>query len=126
MIVEIVQSTEGHVTGGEIVDRCRTRDPETTPSTVYRTLHVLEELGLIRHAHGADGREEFHVRSHGEHGHLYCANCGAGWEIGPEEAAATISSLDSSHGFAVDLSHLTIVGRCAACQREATDQLPAG
>jgi Fe2+ or Zn2+ uptake regulation protein len=49
------------VTGSEIVDRCRERDPETTPSTVYRTLDVLEELGYVHHSHGVDGREEFHV-----------------------------------------------------------------
>ena len=36
----------GHVTGAELVDRCRALDPATTPSTVYRTLDVLEDLGL--------------------------------------------------------------------------------
>src|SRR3972149_3535742 len=47
--------SDGHVTGAELVERCRAVDPATTPSTVYRTLDVLEELGIVRHAHGADG-----------------------------------------------------------------------
>ena len=55
------RETEGHVTGAELVERCRRRDPATTPSTVYRTLDVLEELGIVRHGHGPDGREEYHV-----------------------------------------------------------------
>jgi Fur family ferric uptake transcriptional regulator len=120
MIVEVLEQTEGHVTGGELVERCRALDPDTTPSTVYRTLRVLEELDIIRHAHGADGREEYHVSAHGEHGHLHCESCGRSWEIGPEEAAAAIASFRQTRGFAVDLSHLTIVGRCVDCQAGRT------
>ena len=44
----------------------------TIPSTVYRTLDVLEELGLLSHSHAADGREEFHVLPAAVHGHLHC------------------------------------------------------
>jgi Fur family transcriptional regulator, ferric uptake regulator len=115
-VIEVLSRTDGHVTGSELVERCRELDPETTPSTVYRTLDVLEELGLVRHGHGADGREEFHVLPGVEHGHLYCSSCGGAWEIGAGEAAALVDSLQASRGFEVDLSHVTIVGRCAACR----------
>lgn len=114
-LVEVLGSAEGHITGSELVERCRAIDPETTPSTVYRTLDVLEELGLVRHGHGADGREEFHVLPAAEHGHLHCERCGGAWEIRADEAAALVASLSASRGFNVDLSHVTIVGRCAAC-----------
>ena len=115
LILEVLEATDGHVTGSELVERCRAEDPETTPSTVYRTLRVLEDLGVVRHAHGADGREEFHVRPLGVHGHLHCSSCGSSWEIGPQDAGATVRSFRSRLGFEVDLSHLTVVGRCAAC-----------
>ena len=124
LILEVLDQTAGHVTAAELIERCRSLDPETTPSTVYRTLRVLEELGLVRHAHGADGREEFHVRPGGDHGHLYCDTCGTTWEIGPAEAAATVSSFRRRRGFAVDVTHLTIVGTCADCQREAESAAP--
>lgn len=115
-LVEVLSQADGHVTGSELVERCRALDPETTPSTVYRTLDVLEELGLVRHGHGPDGREEFHVLPEAEHGHLHCSMCGATWEIDSDEAAALVGPLQAKRGFAVDLSHVTIVGRCAACQ----------
>src|SRR5919198_6290773 len=99
LILEVLDGTAGHVTGAELVDRCRGIDPETTPSTVHRTLRVLEELGVVRHAHGLDGREEFHVRPAGEHGHLYCTGCGRTWDIGVAEAAATVSSFRRRRGF---------------------------
>ena len=90
-------------------------DPETTPSTVYRTLRVLEELGIVQHAHGADGREEFHVRPAEQHGHLHCSDCGSSWEIGPGDADATVRSFRDRLGFELDLSHLTVIGRCRTC-----------
>ena len=103
------------MTGAELVDACRGRDPETTPSTVYRTLDVLEELGLLSHSHGVDGREEFHVLPAEEHGHLHCSVCGTTWEVDADEAAALVRSVRKRRGFAVDIGHLTIVGRCAGC-----------
>lgn len=118
-ILRVLEETNGHVTGAELVERCRLEDPQTTPSTVYRTLRVLEELGVVRHAHGLDGREEFHVRPGAEHGHLCCADCGQSWEIQPADATATVESFATSRGFEVDLSHLTVVGRCADCRRGA-------
>ena len=60
-LVEVLVGSDGHVTGVELVERCKAIDPDTTPSTVYRTLDVLEGIGLVRHSHGLDGREEFHV-----------------------------------------------------------------
>ncbi len=119
MLLEVLQRTDGHVTGAELVERCREVDPQTTPSTVYRTLDVLEELGIVRHGHGADGREEFHVRPAAEHGHLYCGRCGHAWEIGAGEAAPLVAALEDERGFAVDLSHLTVVGACRTCRDDA-------
>jgi Fur family ferric uptake transcriptional regulator len=114
-LIDVLAHANGHFTGAELVDRCRDLDASTTPSTVYRTLDILEELGLIRHGHGADGREEFHVLPTTNHGHLHCASCGAAWELGADEARGLVRSLRRRRGFEVDLSHVTVVGRCAAC-----------
>jgi Fur family ferric uptake transcriptional regulator len=114
-VIEVLAGTDGHVTGSELIERCRARDPQTIPSTVYRTLDVLEQLGLVRHGHGADGREEFHVGPAAEHGHLYCADCGESWEIREGQADAIVNAFRRGDGFEVDLSHVTVVGRCAAC-----------
>jgi Fur family transcriptional regulator, ferric uptake regulator len=115
LVLEVLSEASGHVTGVDIVERCRSRDPATVPSTVYRTLDVLEELGLVRHGHGADGREEYHVRPTSEHGHLHCEACGGHWELGPIEVAEFVARIERHRGFRIDLSHLTLVGRCPAC-----------
>lgn len=117
-LIEVLSQTAGHIGGAELVDRCRAVDSTTTPSTVYRTLDVLEDLGLIRHGHGADGHEEFHVLPKGDHGHLHCRSCGQTWELAPSEAHEIVEELRSARGFEVDLSHVTVVGRCADCAAE--------
>lgn len=118
VLVDVLAHTDGHVTGAEIVERCREVDPATIPSTVYRTLDVLEEIGVISHSHGADGREEFHVLPAEEHGHLYCRRCGATSELGADDpaVAAATRAFERERGFEIDLSHLTLIGRCAGCR----------
>jgi Fur family transcriptional regulator, ferric uptake regulator len=120
VVVGVLAASDGHLTGAELVERCRAADPRTIPSTVYRTLDALEEMGLVQHGHGADGREEYHVRPDATHGHRYCAACGHHWDIEPESAAGqAIAGAFADEGFEVDLSHVTVVGRCASCLAQA-------
>lgn len=114
-LIEVLAATTGHVTGSELVERCRERDATTVPSTVYRTLDVLEELGVLTHAHGVDGREEFHVLPGAEHGHLHCSQCHGMWEINAQDGAAFVDILRAQRGFEVDLSHVSIAGICRSC-----------
>jgi Fur family ferric uptake transcriptional regulator len=115
LILDVLSETSGHITGAELVERCRARDAATTPSTVYRTLDVLEDLGYVRHSHGADGREEYHVLPVGDHAHLRCLGCGAAHDIEREEAQELVERLGASRGFTVVLSHVLIGGYCPGC-----------
>jgi Fur family ferric uptake transcriptional regulator len=114
-LIDVLREREGHVTATELIARCKERDQTTTPSTVYRTLDMLEDLALVRHGHGPDGREEYHILPEQIHGHLYCVDCRTTWEIRPETGAVIVEALALQLGFAVDLSHVTISGRCAGC-----------
>jgi len=116
VLIDVLAGVEGHVTGAELVDGCRAIDPATTPSTVYRTLDVLEELGVVSHSHGPGGRQEFHVNRAADHGHLLCSSCGRTWELEAEELRPLVEGLRRSRGFDVDVDHLTLEGRCAACR----------
>ena len=120
-VIEVLAASDGHVTGAELVERCRARDAGTTPSTVYRTLDLLEEIGLVRHGHDADGREEFHVLPAGQHGHLHCSSCGSTWEIDERRGEVVAAALRSEDGFELDIGHVTLVGRCGQCAAAATD-----
>lgn len=115
-LLRVLRATEGHVTGSQLVERCREIEPATTPSTVYRTLDVLEAIGILSHSHGIDGREEFHVRPAAAHGHLICGDCGSDEELPAAEASRFLEALDRGHGFVAHVDHLTITGHCRACR----------
>ena len=114
-LLAVLARADGHVTGSQLVERCRALDPATTPSTVYRTLDVLEELGVISHSHGIDGREEFHVLPALVHGHLICSACGAEDELPAGDATPFVEALRRERGFETDIGHLSVTGRCRAC-----------
>jgi Fur family transcriptional regulator, ferric uptake regulator len=119
VLLEVLSKVDGHVTAAELVEGCRAVDPRTTPSTVYRTLDVLEELGLVSHSHGVEGRQEFHVGSATDHAHLVCSSCGGRGELARHEVQPIADEVLLRHGFEVDLEHLTIEGRCDDCRRSA-------
>jgi Fur family ferric uptake transcriptional regulator len=114
-LLAVLARTDGHVTGSQLVERCRELDPATTPSTVYRTLDVLEALGAVSHSHGIDGREEFHVTPGADHGHLICSECGIEEELPETDAAPFLEALRRDRGFDARIDHLTVVGRCREC-----------
>ena len=119
VVLDVLAGVDGHVTGAELVERSRQIDPDTTPSTVYRTLDVLEELGVVAHSHGREGRQEFHVNPVANHGHLVCSGCGRSWELGPDEVGPLVDRLRMDRGFAVSVDHLSVEGRCSTCNAKA-------
>jgi Fur family transcriptional regulator, ferric uptake regulator len=84
-------------------------------STIYRTLELLEELGLVRHAHLGHGAPSYHPAGHHEHLHLVCRDCGSVSQIDVAVAAALTGAVRSETGFEVDLEHFAIYGRCGRC-----------
>ena len=98
------------------MERCRALDPATIPSTVYRTLDVLEELGLVRHATARTAARSTTCYLRTVHGHFHCEGCGGRWEIDAAEAASLVDGASGApRGFQVDLSHLTVSGLCREC-----------
>lgn len=109
------QSTR-HVTAEEIHAYIRERFPQINLSTVHRTLELLEELGLVTHAHFADHVARYHPVDLGQHHHLLCRNCGGIWELEDETIHPLSQLLQERYGFEADLNHLAIFGLCQACR----------
>jgi Fur family ferric uptake transcriptional regulator len=109
----------GHATVDDVLTQVRTQASAVNASTVYRTLEVLEELGLVRHTHLSDRAPTYHSAREPEHFHLVCRRCQRVRSVEPATAAALIATLRSDHGFDVDLGHLAIFGQCVECEADA-------
>lgn len=107
----------GHATPDEVFQHVRRSSEAVNLSTVYRTLELLDELGLIRHAHLSDRAPTYHSARGHEHAHLVCRGCHEVISIGADEMAAALGPLASRHGFAPDYGHLTVFGTCSGCAR---------
>ncbi|WP_240770535.1 Fur family transcriptional regulator [Nocardioides sp. GY 10127] len=114
LILRAVQALE-HATPDEVLAEVRQHSAAVNASTVYRTLEVLETLGLVRHAHLTDRAPTYHVVEEHEHFHLVCRACGKVTSVDAEQAAAFVEQIRAGHGFVVDRGHLAVFGTCEVC-----------
>lgn len=110
--------TLGHATPDEIADRVRATARGVNISTVYRTLELLEELGLVVHTHLGHGAPTYHAADEADHLHLVCRECGGVAEVAPAVLDSAAQQIAADHGFTVDAAHFAIFGVCAACRRD--------
>jgi Fur family ferric uptake transcriptional regulator len=115
-IVAEVMRVEGHIAPQSVARRVGQRMPGVNPSTVYRTLGLLEAMGVVSHAH-LEGGAEYHRAGEGEHVHLVCSSCGAEDDLDAAEGARLKRLIGRHNGFSPDLTHFAISGLCADCRR---------
>ena len=115
MILEAIEEASGHVSAEEIYQDIKKRYPGLNISTVYRTLELLKETGLVTETDMGDGRVRFHSMGHEHHHHLVCSKCGKVIDLDEETLAPLTSVLSEKYGFRADLKHLAIFGRCKEC-----------
>ena len=108
--------TLGHATPDEVLAEVHSHSAAINISTVYRTLEVLEGLGLVRHAHLSDRAPTYHSVSDHEHFHLKCRKCQRVVSVDPDVLTPLMETLRADHGFAVDIGHLTVFGHCTDCE----------
>ncbi|KQT92257.1 Fur family transcriptional regulator [Marmoricola sp. Leaf446] len=111
----------GHATPDEVHAEVRRHSDSVNLSTIYRTLELLDDLGLIRHAHLTDRAPTYHSATSHEHAHLVCRSCGETVSIGRDEVERSLAPLAESRGFAPDYGHLTVFGTCATCTGPPAD-----
>jgi Fur family ferric uptake transcriptional regulator len=108
----------GHATPEEIVTSVRRTATSVNISTVYRTLELLEELGLVLHTHLGHGAPTYSVATGEDHVHLVCRDCGGVQESPPQVLAEVVERLAAEHGFTVDVGHFAVFGQCRTCGRK--------
>src|SRR5919112_975793 len=109
----------GHATPEEIVTEVRRTASGVNISTVYRTLELLEELGLVRHKHLGHGAPTYSVAGDDDHVHLVCRECGTVEEASRDVIADVVERLSQTKGFRVDIGHFALFGTCRSCAGEA-------
>lgn len=105
-----------HATPEEILVEVQRTAAGVNLSTVYRTLEVLEDVGLVTHAHIGHGAPTYHTVDEDVHIHLVCDRCRKVQSVPANVAAAFVRKLHTDHDFDTDIAHVSIHGRCGDCR----------
>ena len=114
----------GHATPEAICTRVQQTAPAVNITTVYRTLDLLEQLGVIRHTHLGHGAPTYATSGH-EHVHLVCHRCDTVDEIDVGVLDALAASLRARTGFALDPAHVALSGLCRSCAATVAEEAAA-
>lgn len=119
----IFTSTE-HLSAPAVYQRLRRDKVDVSMATVYRTLDLLVESGLIRRHEFGDGFRRYEGASpQGSHGHFVCVECGGVEEFANERLERMLPIIADEHQFRYDRHRVELHGTCRACQRRALEAL---
>ncbi len=114
---EVLCDAEDHLTVEAVTERTHSAGYDVDLASVYRSLDLLETLGLARSSRLGDSEASRWELAHpDEHFHLVCNSCGRVDHHVGSLVAQVREHLDTGHGFAVDEVELTVTGRCADCR----------
>jgi len=119
-VVEAVFATHEHFDAEQWVADLSAREDgdRVSRSTIYRTLNLLEEAGMIRKVARAKDREVYeHDYGYPQHDHLICKKCGELIEFENDAIAQAVDNIAARHGFRLEGHRLEVYGICDDCSR---------
>lgn len=105
-------------TPADLLTRGRSFHARLGQVTVYRTLEILERLGLVRKLHQDDGCSSYAASSTGHAHHVICRTCHAAVEFEGCSIDAVLRQVSARTGYRVDSHFLELFGLCPSCRRE--------
>jgi len=117
MILSAIENSDDHISAEEIHAQVVAKYPHVNISTVYRTLELLKQVGLVTETDLGEGRVRYHPSGKGHHHHLVCKECGAIIDLDETVLSSLKDILLREYKFIADLRHLAIFGRCVNCSK---------
>lgn len=117
LIMEIIRQGKGHLDADEIYRRARERETRLSLSTVYRTLHMFKEAGLVEELHFNEDHHHYEVKPPTEHHHLLCLGCGRVTEFNRPLSRYIKRNVPEAKGFDVTGTEVRMTGYCPKCRR---------
>jgi Fur family ferric uptake transcriptional regulator/Fur family peroxide stress response transcriptional regulator len=106
---------DGHVTADAVFRAVEQRMPGVSLPTVYATLELLEEMGLVRRLPSPGGSAVYDPRTDAHH-HLVCRRCGLIADVDGAVDGGAVLAAARAAGFSPDDAQLVVRGLCAACR----------
>ena len=122
LLLELLRDAEGHIDAKELYRRASTRDESISPATVYRSLNLFTELGLVDEMRLGGIRCYYEIKQSPEHMHLVCRGCNKVMEFQNPHFQELIEAVRREHGFKVTKAELYLEGYCPECEEKEKTQ----
>ena len=119
VVLNVLAHSQEHLTPAEVYERVHQEDPSIGLVTVYRTLDILAELGLICAVHAGGSCGSYIIGPQEHHHHLICSDCGAVVAFADCSLNDLEQRLSTNTGFKIESHLLEFLGRCQDCQKAA-------
>lgn len=122
-VLEVIQREGEHLNPQEILEQAQAIHPQTGRATVYRTLELLTNLGIVRPIYVGDSGPTY-IRAEGGHHHLVCSCCGRVVDFEQCVADSMERDLEERFGFRIQSHLLEFYGLCADCNKSTETLIP--
>jgi len=113
VIAHVLSEADDHPDVEEVYRRAIVIDPKISVATVYRTVRLFEERGILQRRNFGSGRARYEATDHGQHYHLIDANSGRVEEFHDDELDALLQKIAARMGYDLITTRLEIYGRGA-------------
>jgi Fur family ferric uptake transcriptional regulator len=118
LLLELLGGAEGHIDAKELYRRASARDESISSATVYRSLNLFKQLGLVDERRLGKVRCYYEIKQSPEHQHLVCQGCGKIIEFESPLIRKLVQIVQAEHGFNVTKAELYLEGYCSECEQK--------
>jgi len=118
LLLDLIRDAEGHLDAKELYRRASVRDESISPATVYRSLNLFKQLGLVDERRLGKLRCYYEIKKSPEHQHLVCQGCGKVIEFQNHHLQKLIKAVQSEYGFKITKAELCLEGYCSECEEK--------
>jgi len=116
LVLSIVADGGGHMGVDEVFRRAKEAYPYMDIATVYRTLHLFKDLGVVTEVAIGDRLHYELIDPSGPHHHMVCRVCNGAYNLSPTYLDEFRDTLLEEFDFEPDLEHFAITGTCSGCR----------
>jgi Fur family ferric uptake transcriptional regulator len=118
LLLEVLRNARGHLDAKELYQRARARNKSIGPATVYRSLNLFKQLGLVDERKLGKVCCCYEIKKSSEHQHLVCKGCGRVMDFQTPYFQKLIDAVRREHGFKITKAELCLEGYCENCDQE--------
>jgi Fur family ferric uptake transcriptional regulator len=128
ILLELIDKTGLHLDAEQLYELAKQRDPKLNRVTVYRTIKMLKDVGMVDELdlmHWSGDQHYYETRMKQEHAHIICLRCGKVEEFFGAPLHSLRRQIESHFGFQVLLARTEVGGYCAHCQTLRAEEMQA-